>query len=80
MFISIFLAAKKPFEMTSVKEKLLEIETPTISEFQRSLLADADVAKRIANALDAKNTTNFVTVVENCAGVVLTSGVGQYTP
>lgn len=70
-------AAKKPFELTSVKEKLLEVETPTISEFKRSLLADADVAKRIANTLDTKNTTNFVTLIQNCTGVVLTSGIGK---
>ena len=66
--------------MTNVKEKLLQTEKPSIPEFQSSLLADADVAKRIANSLDTKNTANFVTLIQHCSGVVLTSGIGtKYT-
>lgn len=63
--------------MANVKEKLVETERPAISEFQNSLLADAEVAKRIANALDTKNTANFVTLIQHCSGVVLTSGIGM---
>ena len=59
-----------------MKEKLLETEKPSISAFQASLLADADVAKKVANALHTKNTANFVTLIQNCSGVVLTSGIG----
>jgi hypothetical protein len=71
-------AQGKPFDMTNVKEKLVQAERPSISEFQSSLLADADVAKRIANALDTKNTANFVTLIQHCSGVVLTSGIGMH--
>lgn len=70
-------AQGKPFDMKNVKEKLLETEKPSISEFQSSLLADAEVAKRIANSLDTKNTANFVTLIQHCSGVVLTSGIGK---
>ena len=61
-----------------MKEKLLDAEKPSVSEFQSSLLADADVAKRIANSLDTKNTANFVTLIQHCSGVVLTSGIGRH--
>ena len=71
-------AQGKSFDMTNVKEKLLQAEKPSISEFQSSLLADAEVAKRVANALDTKNTANFVTLLQHCSGVVLTSGIGMH--
>ena len=70
-------AQGKSFDMTNVKEKLLQTEKPSIPEFQSSLLADAEVAKRIANSLDTKNTANFVTLIQHCSGVVLTSGIGK---
>ncbi|XP_046862877.1 arabinose 5-phosphate isomerase KpsF-like [Xenia sp. Carnegie-2017] len=70
-------AQGKCYDLTQMKEKLLETEKPSISAFQASLLADADVAKKVANALHTKNTANFVTLIQNCSGVVLTSGIGK---
>ena len=75
--VSLISAQGKSFDMTNMKEKLMETERPPVSEFQNSLLADAEVAKRIANSMDTKNTANFVTLLQHCSGVVLTSGIGM---